>query len=245
MHNYNLGFIEDDIIFKYVKDTVSKYSTAINLEKFNSNVIDPIKLTFDAKVYGKTIQQVIEDECLRQIDKANSNQLGYFHQNLFNLVGNGWRVPDEGFDIVNDERKVYVEMKNKHNTMNAASQRDTYLSMLNVVANDKEATCMLVEVIAKQSQYKRWEGTFKGHYYTHPNILRLSIDKFYGVVFNDSTAFARLCRALPTILDDVIEETGQGNIDNTVMRELSRYSMNIFKSLYLLAFRTYDGFNFF
>ena len=75
IRDYNLGFVSNEAIYNYVKETVVQYSTFIDLKKFNSNIIDPIKLTFDAKVYGKTIEQVVDDECVRQIDKANSNLL--------------------------------------------------------------------------------------------------------------------------------------------------------------------------
>ena len=51
---YNLGFIPDSEIYKHIKDTVLKYKTVIDMNEFNKNVIDPIKLTFDAKVYGKS-----------------------------------------------------------------------------------------------------------------------------------------------------------------------------------------------
>lgn len=87
---YNLGFIPDSEIYKHIKDTVLKYKTVIDMNEFNKNVIDPIKLTFDAKVYGKSFEEIIESECIRQIDKANTNHIGYFHQNLFNYAGNGW-----------------------------------------------------------------------------------------------------------------------------------------------------------
>ena len=240
---YNLGFISDEAIYEYVKETVLQYSTFIDLKKFNSNIIDPIKLTFDSKVYGKTINQVIEDECIRQLDKANSNLLGYFHQNIFKIAGNDWNVPEQGFDIINNRRKIYVEMKTKHNTMNAASARDTYLSMLNKVSSDPKAKCMLVEVIAKHSQYIKWEGTFKGQQLSHPRIFRVSIDKFYEIAFGKKDAFMRLCKVLPIILDDVVAETGKGSITNTVQRELNKLSINTFKSLYLLAFQSYEGFN--
>ena len=52
-------------------------------------LIDPIKLTFDARVYQKSIDFVIENEVLRQIDKSNTNHIGYFHQNIFRYMGNG------------------------------------------------------------------------------------------------------------------------------------------------------------
>ena len=45
------------------------------------------------------------------------------------------------------------------------------------------------------------------------------------------------------ILDDVIEETHKGVIDNTVYGDLKKLSSDTFKSLYLLAFKTYEGFD--
>ena len=34
-------------------------------------------------------EEIIEAECIRQVDKTNTNHIGYFHQNLFKYVGNG------------------------------------------------------------------------------------------------------------------------------------------------------------
>ena len=80
---YGLPFIKDEDIFNHVRDTVQKYRFSINLKEFNKNLIDPIKLTFDSKVYGKTMIEIIESESIRQIDKSNTNHIGYFHQNIF------------------------------------------------------------------------------------------------------------------------------------------------------------------
>lgn len=242
-HSYNLGFISDEKIYKHIKDTVLQYKTFIDLHEFNSNLIDPIKLTFDAKVYGRTFEEIVDSECVRQIDKANTNHIGYFHQNLFNHVGNGWYVPEKVFDVANDDKKIYVEMKNKHNTMNSSSAQATYMKMQRQLLKEPQSTCMLVEAIAKQSQNIVWKATLNGVKYEHQQIRRVSMDKFYEIVFGDKTAFFKLCKTLPTILDDVIEETHKGTIQNTVYSELSRVSSDTFKSLYLLAFRTYEGFN--
>lgn len=241
--NYNLGFISDDRIYEHIKNTVLKYKTAIDLEEFNKNLVDPIKLTFDAKVYGKTFEDIIGSECVRQIDKANTNHIGYFHQNLFGYAGNGWYVPDRGFDVANDGMKIYVEMKNKHNTMNSSAAQATYMKMQNQLLKDPGSTCMLVEAIARRSQDIVWSATLNGVEYGHERIRRVSMDRFYGIVFGDPDAFCKLCRALPDILDDVIEETHKGVIDNTVYGELRRISADTLKSLYLLAFSTYEGFD--
>lgn len=68
------------------------------------------------------------------------------------------------------------------------------------------------------------------------------MDKFYGIVFGDETAFAKLCAALPSILDDVLLTIDKTDGNNTVFDELREISPDILKSLYLLAFKTYDGF---
>ncbi len=241
---YNLGFISDSDIFNHVQTIVKLYRTRINLKEFNKNLIDPIKLTFDAKVYGKSFEDIIESECIRQIDKANTNHIGYFHQNIFKYAGNGWYVPKKGFDVANDKLHIYVEMKNKHNTMNSSSAQSTYMKMQNKLLQDSQATCMLVEAIAKQSQDIVWAATLDGDSFKHPQIRRVSMDKFYAIVFKDKDAFIKLCKTLPMILDDVISANDNvGKIDNSVYSELKQISPQTLKSLYLLAFSTYDGIN--
>lgn len=243
MNNYNLGFISDENIFIHVKETVQRYSASINLKEFNKNIVDPIKLTFDAKVYGRTMEEVVASECMRQMDKSNNNHIGYFHQNLFKYAGNGWSVPSEGFDVVNEDRHIFVEMKNKHNTMNSAASQKTYMKMQNKIVRDSRATCMLVETIATQSQNKTWIVTVDKERFDNENIRRVSMDKFYEIVFGDSQAFCKLCKALPVILDDVISEMGREANNNSVFKELTSISSDIMKSLYLLAFKTYEGFD--
>lgn len=243
MRIYNLGFISDENIYNHVRETVTRYSASINLREFNKNIVDPIKLTFDAKVYGRTMEEVVASECIRQMDKSNNNHIGYFHQNLFRYAGNGWTVPPEGFDVVNEEQHIFVEMKNKHNTMNSAASAKTYMKMQDKIVRDSHATCMLVEAIATRSQNKTWIVTVDGEQFNNDHIRRVSMDKFYEIVFGDAHAFAKLCRALPIILDDVIESMSREDNQNSVFAELAAISPDIMKSLYLLAFRTYDGFD--
>lgn len=242
MHEYNLGFISDEDIYRHVKLTVEAYRREITLDQFNENVIDPVKLTFDANVYGKSMRQTVEDECFRQIDKSNSNKIGYFHQNLFKYAGGGWVVPPEGFDVQNEERHIYVEMKNKHNTMNSASSQKTYMKMQVKLLEDDEAVCYLVEVISKHSRDDAWRITVDGKSHEHKKIRRMSIDKFYGLVFGDDEAFFKLCRELPSIIKDVIADNPGLELKNSVYEELVSEHADVLESLYLLAFSTYEGF---
>ena len=127
--------------------------------------------------------------------------------------------------------------------MNSAASQKTYMKMQNKIVRDSHATCMLVEVIATKSQNKTWVVTVDKEQFNHEHIRRVSMDKFYEIVFEDPLAFAKLCRTLPVILDDVIKELGNAENGNTVSEELSAISPDIMKSLYLLAFKTYEGFD--
>ena len=241
---YNLSFISDKDILAHVKETVHNYrrSFSMSLKEFNKNLIDPVKLTFDSKIYNKSIAAVIEDEVLRQIDKSNTNHIGYFHQEIFNYIGSDWSVPEAGYDVINKNKSIYVEMKNKHNTMNSAASQKLFIKMQNTLLHDKAATCMLVEVIAKNSQNVIWKTKVDGISMSHERIRRVSIDQFYNIATGKTNAFKELCEKLPEIISDAVDESVDSSVSNTVHEELLAISPNLLKSLYTLSFAKYEGF---
>lgn len=244
MSKYNLPFISDKDLYKHVLETVEKYSFEIDLKKFNSNLIDPIKLTFDSIVYEQSYEDTIENEVLRQLDKTNSNLIGYFHQNIFKYFSSDWDVPKQGYDIENLKDKIFVEMKNKHNTMNSSSSAKTYMRFQNTIINDKDAKCLLVEIIAKHSQNIPWVVTLDNvKQVSNESIRRVSIDKFYEIVTGDKLAFQKLCLILPTVIKDVVNDIKTRNKKNTVFTELDKLSSDLLTSIYLLSFKKYEGFN--
>jgi hypothetical protein len=115
--------------------------------------------------------------------------------------------------------------------------------MQNKILKGADITCMLVEVIAKQSQNIPWKISINAEQYVHDNIRRVSIDKFYEIVTGEKDAFKLLCEVLPLVLDDVLVEIEQETVQNTVFKELNNISPNLLKSLYLLSFSKYEGFD--
>ena len=245
---WDLDFIDRNDFKKHVSDTIKTYDNTlkgIDLHSFNSNIIDPIKLTFDSKVYRKTIEEVIENELVRQRDKTNTNAIGYFHQNLFKYIDN-CEVPNVGFDVIYTRpngSRVYVEMKNKHNTMNSSAAQKTFLKMTTQILNDDNCDCYLVEIIAKRSQNIVWNVSLDYERVSNEHIKRVSIDKFYEEVTGDKDAFYKICKQLPIIIDEIISENNELVVeDDTVISELRSTNPDILKSLYMLAFSTYEGF---
>lgn len=245
---WNLDFISENDFKNHVKNTIKTYGETlkkIDLNKFNKNIIDPIKLTFDNRVYKKSLIETIEDEIVRQRDKTNNNAIGYFHQNMFRYIKN-CNVPQSGFDVVFDNgiNKIYVEMKNKHNTMNSSSSQKTYMRMLSQILKEDNCKCYLVEIIAKHSQNIVWKVSLDNDPVSNEKIRRVSIDKFYEEITGDKEAFYKICNVLPKVIDKIIEENKQFSVeDDTVIQELLDIDEDILKSLYLLAFKEYEGFN--
>ncbi|MDD6344616.1 MAG: Eco47II family restriction endonuclease [Oscillospiraceae bacterium] len=247
---FELDFISEKNFEEHVKNTIKTYNKsleAIDLKKFNSNVIDPIKLTFDKNVFRKSFEQIVNDEISRQRDKSNNNAIGYFHQNIFQYIKN-CEVPKSGWDVIvnlEDKTRIYVEMKNKHNTMNSSASQKIYIQMQNQIIKTPSDKCFLVEAIAPKSRNIPWGCSVNGQHVESERIRRVSMDKFYAVVTGDSTAFYKMCMKLPETIEKVIAGNKSLSVGkDTVLDELLKTDRDIQKALYKLAFNSYDGFNF-
>lgn len=248
---YNLSFITREKFEAHVEDTIKKYSKtlmSIDLKQFNNNLIDPIKLLFDKNVFAKSFEEIIKLEIHRQRDKSNNNIIGYFHQNIFKFINN-CVVPKEGWDIIftSKQQTYYVEMKNKHNTMNSSSSGKTYMKMQNHLLSDKNTTsiCALVEVISKCSQNIPWVITLdKNKQLENKRLRRISIDKFYEIVTGDKDAFKKICFQLPITIEKVMKNNKDLKVkEDTVLAQLNKMNDNTLIALYKLAFSTYEGFH--
>lgn len=263
---WNISFISEDDFKKHVRETIKKYGVKLesyNLKRFNNNIIDPIKMIFDKHVYHSTWDQIIQNEIFRQRDKSNNNDIGYFHQNFFSYI-DGCIVPDSGWDVIftkkegirldenEDIKTIYVEMKNKHNTMNSSSASKTYIKMQNQLLEDDNCMCYLVEAIAKKSQNIKWETTIDDKKVGHKRIRRVSIDKFYSLVTGEEDAFHQICMVLPSIIKKVIDEEGENLVpQDTVLADIvEKYCDNkenlddhtMTMAMYMLGFSSYSGF---
>jgi len=247
--DYYITFIKQSDFEQHVAKTIASYNEtlkSINLAKFNSNIIDPIKLTFDKALFKKSMEEIIELEIHRQRDKSNTNAIGYFHQYMFKYVAN-CEVPLHGFDVIvsrENGTKVYVEMKNKHNTMNSSSAQKTYIGMQNQILNHPNDECFLVETIAPHSRNIIWKCSVNGETISHEKIRRVSMDKFYEFVTGIPNAFFQICKQLPITIEKLIKNDVVDTVEkDTVIDELKAKNPDLLKAIYLLAFETYNGFN--
>jgi hypothetical protein len=225
-------------------------------------------LIFDKTVYQSTWEEMVGNEIFRQRDKSNNNDIGYFHQTIFQYMNN-CHVPDNGkeggWDVIFENadgiqlpegdvvHKIYVEMKNKHNTMNSASTGKTYMKMQNQLLMDDDCACFLVEAIAQKSQNITWNPTVDGKKISHKRIRRVSLDQFYALVTGEDDAFYQMCMVLPEVIESVVEKSGDVKVPHdTVAEELKKIAeisgeesdnLSMALAVYMLGFSSYNGFS--
>lgn len=267
---WDLTFIKEEDFITHVRATIEKYGEKLesfDLKRFNKNIVDPVKLIFDKTVYRSSWEEIIGNEIFRQRDKSNNNDIGYFHQRIFQYMKNchvppngeegGWDViveKSEGIEIpeAGTVRRVFVEMKNKHNTMNSASAGKTFIKMQNQLLTDDDCACFLVEAIAQRSQNVKWETTVDKEKVSHKLIRRVSMDQFYQMVTGEADAFFRMCMKLPETIEKALQEM-EGSVipEDTVMNELkemadrqegSSRELSMAMAIYMLGFQSYYGF---
>ncbi len=268
--SWDLTFISEKDFAGHVRDTIQKYGDKLesfDLRRFNKNIVDPIKLIFDKTVYRASWEETISNEIFRQRDKSNNNDIGYFHQRIFQYIQNCHVPPngeEGGWDVIYQNPKgilmpdgsvvhtVYVEMKNKHNTMNSASAGKTFIKMQNQLLKDDDCACFLVEAIAKKSQNIKWETTVDKNKVGHKLIRRVSMDQFYALVTGQEDAFYQICRVLPDVIERVVAEEGESLVPHdTVYDELKTIADTMYISdeklafalaIYMLGFSSYHRF---
>lgn len=268
--SWALDFISEKDFVQHVSATIEKYGEKLesyDIKRFNKNIIDPVKLIFDKTVYQTSWEKMVGNEIFRQRDKSNNNDIGYFHQRIFQYIDH-CRVPDNGkeggWDVIFQKgdgimlpdgdivHKVYVEMKNKHNTMNSASAGKTYIKMQSQLLDDDDCACFLVEAIAQKSQNIKWETTVDGRRVSHKRIRRVSLDQFYAITTGMDDAFYNMCMVLPEVIEKVVTQDSTIQVPHdTVLQELKSIAdlsgkegdMAMAVAVYMLGFHSYLEFH--
>ena len=267
--SWDITFISEEDFIRHIQNTIAQYGAKLlpyDVEKFNSNLIDPIKMVFDKAIYGQTWEELIKSEIFRQRDKSQNNDIGYFHQRMFKYI-RGCHVPENGqeggWDVIvskpdgytvdgNTVHHIFVEMKNKHNTMNSSASGKTYIKMQNQLLQNDDCACFLVEAIAKQHQNTVWKTTVDKVKVSHRRIRRVSLDQFYEITTGVPDAFYQICMVLPEYVKMVIENSDIVSMPHdTVIDELRSSTAAadaqdsdtaMLLAMYMLGFSTYTGF---
>lgn len=212
MHKY-VEFVSDEDFLECVRKVVESYQTLdenvtpTSILTESKNTIDEFKTIFDVCVNQISFDEWSKIELTRQQDKTINNKIGEFHQELLGKV-DGWvdlGIGDETeIDLKKEDNTVFVELKNKYNTMNSSSEKTCREKLENVIEKYPDATAYWAYVISKN--YKSECRVWKYQQREDERIRRISGDRLYAMVTGDSKALQKTFNAIPKAIVEILGE---------------------------------------
>ena len=218
-NNYSyVDFISDEDLFECIDHVFSVYakkSGELSYKNFVKNKLDPFKTMFDMEIQNLRFEEWIKVETNRQIDKALSNAIGTFHEMVISKSTDLKRdlKRKSTVDLYNEQKTIFVEVKNKHNTVKGEDRKNVFNKLQKIVDNYEGSICYYLVVIDKKSVKKPWKINTKqnGQKITlkDERIIHISIDRFYEEMLGDKYAFKKFVDELPKAIKDYLKQAGK------------------------------------
>lgn len=211
--NKYVEFVSDEDFLECVKHVIDFYLSdeyqeePMTVLKESKNGIDAIKTIFDITVKQIGFDGWANKEMERQQDKTINNKIGEFHQELLGKV-EGWvdlGVGDETeIDLKKEDNTVFIELKNKHNTMNSSSTKTCREKLENVIEQYPDATAYWAYIISRKYRSENRVWKYQGR--EDEKIRRISGDLLYEMITGDSNALEKVYEAIPKAIVDLLGE---------------------------------------
>lgn len=211
--NKYVEFVSDEDFIEEVQKVIDNYPdvnqappTPSDILKNYKHGIDEFKAMFDMCVNQMDLNNWTKAEKIRQDGKVIENKMGEFHQQLLGHV-DGWIDlgigDDSHVDLKNEDETIFIELKNKKNTVNADSSAQVRSKLENIAKNNEKATCYWAYII--QGNYKSEDKVWvKKGFTTNERIRRISCDKVYELITGDPSALEKTYDALPKAIADIL-----------------------------------------
>ncbi|MBT4376480.1 Eco47II family restriction endonuclease [archaeon] len=207
--NKYVDFLSDEDFLKCVQwvcDAYPKEKRKQDMKKLQKNTLDPFKLYFDAINKEKSVNEWLVMESSRQYDKTVNNRVGEFHQMVLGKVI-GWedlgRGDKTGLDLKKSDSSIFIELKNKENTVNSSSMAKVYDKLEKALEDYPNAIMYWGFVFSMKgdSGEKVWKYLGK----ENSKIKMVWGKKLYELITGDKNALDKLFEALPKAILDISE----------------------------------------
>lgn len=229
--NKYVEFVSDEDFLECVKHVIDFYLSdeyqeePMTVLKESKNDIDAIKTIFDITVKQIGFDGWANKEMERQQDKTINNKIGEFHQELLGKV-EGWvdlGIGDETeIDLKKEDNTVFIELKNKHNTMNSSSTKTCREKLENVIEQYPDATAYWAYIISRKYRSENRVWKYQGR--EDEKIRRISGDLLYEMITGDSNALEKVYEAIPKAIVDLLgEDYKLLSYDEKLMKEFQEF----------------------
>ena len=229
MPNKYVNFVSDEHFLECVKHVCESYQevASTELDDLSSNGIDPFKIIFDIENKRISFSEWLKKEALRQEDKTVNNTLGEFHQMLLGKV-RGWTDlgigDDSHLDLRKNDNTIFIELKNKENTLNADSKNQVREKLKAAITMYPTAIAYWAYIIKKDNTSGERIWKYRGD--ANPKIKVTWGSKVYELITGDPDALEKVWKVLPKAIAEVL---GNGiGIPSQDLQKISEFFQNTF-----------------
>jgi len=208
--NNFVSFVSDEDFLEcvqYVCDAYSGVTDEKNFKRLKRNTIDPFKVLFDVFNSKTSLKSWLKNESIRQIDKTINNRIGEFHQKLLGKV-KGWTDLGTGHksrvDLKKDDNSIFIELKNKHNTMNSDATKECRHKLEKAVASNPGAVAYWAYIVTKNGISEEHIWKIKD-FPINERIRTAHGSKVYEIVTGNPKALSETWKALPEALKTILK----------------------------------------
>ena len=231
MPNKYVDFVSDDHFLKCVKWVCGAYldpSLKFDKKWLQRNGVDPFKMVFDMVARNRNFESLMEEEKSRQYDKKSGGRIGDFHQKLLGGV-DGWTdlgVGDETkVDLKKDDNTIFMELKNKYNTVNSDSLSAVRLKLKKITNDFPNSIAYWAYVIEKNGTSGESDWVYLGE--NNPKLRKIWGSKLYEKITGKSDALEKTWIALPIAICDILSNAG--TISSKDLKELQIWFKDAFE----------------
>jgi len=153
-----LPWLDDKTFIAIVEEVLTTGFDAMEKadKKMGVNIIDPFLMLFEMSSFNLNSTNWTINERVRQAQKTLSNKIGWFHQTMLGSI-DGWENlgTREMIDLVNHDKRIIAEVKNKYNTVKQSELISLYDDMQGMVMHKTQKyrgyTAYYVEIIPRKA----------------------------------------------------------------------------------------------
>lgn len=207
-----LPFIANSELYRHVETVlgVAREAKERSEKNLSTNVIDPFSALFDVSCQDISFAEWMKQEKSRQMQKTLQNAIGSFHQSIIGSIY-GWKNLNTGViaDVVNNEKKIIAEIKNKYNTTKGNHKTKVYEDLKMLTDGEYAGyVAYYVEVIPKGKKtynilFAPSDNKKHKRKAAHRNIRVIDGKTFYALATSYPDALKDLYMTLPKVIADI------------------------------------------
>lgn len=210
MGNKYVDYVTDEHFEECVKWVINGYTQKRDIRQ---NGVDAFKTIFDITQIKVDFEQWKVVELKRSADKNISNKIGEFHQKLLGGV-EGWcdlKIGDVA-DLSNDSKTIFLELKNKHNTVKGADMIGLWKRLDKITKNYPKSIAYWAYINSKDGS--SGEDVWKYQNKSNPKVKKIWGKNIYELITGKKNALTETLYALPKAISNVTDNSKILDIEN-------------------------------